>query len=108
MLKVDKMQHVLEAYNDNYFSYTADISKCPKENCQFAGFIKLEACRENLQCAKCKHEWRDHAQMNTTEKIYMSIRNTMRFNPESFNYLNKVMWTCLCPQCDMPIHKLEG
>jgi len=39
----ESMERINEAYNENYFSKTEDITRCPKENCGYAGFIKLGA-----------------------------------------------------------------
>ena len=107
-LSTESLNRINETYNENYFTKTQDISRCPKENCNSAGFIKLGACRDNIQCGKCMFEWRDHAHLTVCEKTSKAIRNTLSLNPESFNYLNKVLWSIPCPQCGMFIQKDQG
>lgn len=99
---------ICEGYNESYFTNTSDISRCPKGDCNYAGFIKVGACRDNLQCKKCNYEWRDHANLTICEKVSQSVKNILTFNPESFNYLTKVMWSTPCPGCGMFIQKAEG
>ena len=108
IMSKDNLRQINECYNENYYTKSADITRCPKEGCEYAGFIKLEACTDKIQWRKCEYEWKDHAHQTTWEKVKLSLKNTFRFSPESFNYLNKVMWSNPCPQCGMFIEKLDG
>jgi hypothetical protein len=108
ILDADYLNEVNEAYNDNYFVKTEDIARCPKEGCDFAGFIELKSCRANIKCGKCEFEWRDHAHLTVFEKVAKSVKEVMRFNSESLNYFNEVMSSNPCPQCNMKIYKVDG
>jgi hypothetical protein len=46
--------------------------------------------------------------MTNVEKVSKSIKETMRFNPDSLSYANEVFYSSPCPQCDMKIYKIDG
>lgn len=109
-IRLDKKQlnSIQEALNNTYYLKTEDIVKCPKESCDYVGFIQMKAWRENLTCEKWDYQWREFHNLTYVEKAWRSIKETMRLNPESFNYVNEVFSSNPCPQWDMKIYKLEG
>lgn len=102
------LNKINEAYNANYFTYTEDISRCPKSGCDYAGFFKRGACRANMICEKCNFEWKDFSQLTAFEKISKSAKEAFKLNSETNNYLNEVVWSNACPGWGIWIYKLDG
>lgn len=107
-LSSEQMDKVCKAYNDNYISSTMDIVRCPRSGCSFAGIMSKNTWKRPFSCPAWEYEWRDHAQLSRSELAVKSLANVMELNPESFNYINKLLYSHACPSCHMTISKTEG
>ncbi|CAI2377169.1 unnamed protein product [Moneuplotes crassus] len=107
-LSPEQMDKVYKAYNDNYISLSMDIVRCPNPGCSFAGVMPPNKCIDPFECPDCGYTWRDHGQLSNSELASRSFYGLFNYNPESFNYLNKLIYNKACPSCGMAIEKLEG
>ena len=107
-LTFDQMDKIYKAYNDNYISDTRDIVRCPRPGWDFAGIIFVDGWKQEFMCPSWGYVWRDHSQLSRSEIAMKSFSNIMDLNPESFNYLNKLIFSLSCPNWGMTISKGEG
>ena len=107
-LSIEQMDKVWKAYNDNYISVTLDIVRWPRPGCTFAGIMNESKCKDPYECPDWEYQWRDHAQLTNSEIAKKSFSSLMQLNPESFNYLRKLLFNRACPNWGMSIEKLEG
>ena len=97
-----------QEYNQNYFTYAEDISRCPRAGCDYAGFFKRGACRSNMSWEKCNFEWKDFSQLTIWEKASKSVKDAFKFNSDTHNYLNEIVWSNACPGWGITIYKVDG
>ena len=104
----EQMQKINDKLLNLYISNSKDMRKCPASGCDGAGFIRLKACRENLVCEICSHEWREYGQSTFCEKVSMTIKGMFSLNGESFTNFRKLMKGEPCPNCGIVIDKDGG
>ena len=97
-----------EEYIQIYLSNTDDIRRCPNDNCDYAGVISLKPWSDNLSCPECGYDWRELAQMSTSQKVIRNIQNTLSLKSETFSYVNEVLTGVPCPNWGLVITKNGG
>ena len=107
-LSTEQMDKVWKAYNDNYISVTKDIVRWPRSGCSFAGIMPINKCLDPFQCPDWGYKWRDHDQLTRSELAAKSFSSLISLNPDSLNYLRKLLLNNACPSWGMSIEKLEG
>ena len=107
-LGVEMFEEINTQYTDIYLSNTHDIRRCPNEECNYAGTIKLESCNEKLTCSECGFTWMEYVQLSETQKAIKSLKEFFTLKGEIFSYINEVLTGCPCPKCGLMIWKDGG
>jgi len=93
----------------NYMLNTKDISKCPKEGCDYGGISGyLQKKCSNYICEKCKTKWQDQNMLNSTDRIKNAFMKVMRVKNEFCSNFVKLFIGNYCPNCSVHIQKLDG
>lgn len=92
----------------HYLTNAEDVSKCPKGDCKYSGYLPQGYCRDNLQCKKCSTEWVDPSNFSNLQKFLIELKNLGSFNSSHFTYLRNLLLEEPCPKCGVMIQKNGG
>jgi hypothetical protein len=126
MLSFSQQIQISEILLKKYLNSKNDIQKCPKENCNFAGYIPSERSlcsiilREKLKCKSCGTTWNEDSlrinspkeskniMINFLNKIFLILNYFINTIKDEISSLRIDLLYNPCISCKRPIYKFEG
>jgi len=98
-----------------YFNNNPDTRRCPKQNCNYGGYIDFSPiyfnnCSGNLICDLCYNEWNEES-IQKYDCSYFLNRLLRNFNGFVFDDISEIyvrLFSKPCPGCYIQIYKYTG
>ena len=72
---------------NHYLKRKDDIRSCPRNECNYFGFIEFNRCSEQLMCEVCNFQWGD------------PVHKGFSYSEQYLSYLHKILFEEPCPNC---------